>query len=95
MTLVWPLLKYCMQFWSPCCRKNVKLDRVQKRFGRMLPRLEVPNYREGLNRLGLFSLEHRRLKGDLTDGYKIVRGMDRVNSQGLFSGLGESKTRGH
>eukprot|EP00061_Rhincodon_typus_P001769 g15729.t1 len=61
----------------------------------MLPELEGLSYREKLNRLGLFSLELRRLRGDLIEVYKIMRGMDRVNSQGLFSRVGKSKTRGH
>eukprot|EP00061_Rhincodon_typus_P018091 g47114.t1 len=48
------------KFWSHCYRKDVvKLERVQKRFKRVLPGLEDLSYRERLNRLGLFSLEHR------------------------------------
>ncbi|MBB6707133.1 reverse transcriptase family protein [Proteus mirabilis] len=95
-TLVRPLLEYCVQFWSPSYRKDVvKLERVQKRFTRMLPGLEDLSYRERLNRLGLFSLERRRLRGDLIEVYKIMRGMDRINRQSLFPGVGESRTRGH
>eukprot|EP00061_Rhincodon_typus_P007525 g29295.t1 len=37
----------------------------------------------------------KRLRGDLTEVYKIMRGMDRVNGQGLFPTVGESKTGGH
>eukprot|EP00061_Rhincodon_typus_P007796 g29841.t1 len=77
-TLVRPQLEYCLQFWSPCYTKNiVKLKRVQKRSTRTLPGLEGLNYRERLNRPGLLSLEHRRLRGDLTEVYKIMRGIDR------------------
>eukprot|EP00061_Rhincodon_typus_P008284 g30756.t1 len=84
-TLFRPLLKYCIQFWSLCYRKDiVKLERVQKRFTRMSPGLEGLSYRERLNRLGLYSLERRRLRGDLIEVYKIMSNMDWVNSQGLF-----------
>eukprot|EP00061_Rhincodon_typus_P000900 g13135.t1 len=73
-----PLLEYCVQFWSPCYKKDVvKLERVQKRFTGMLSESEGLSNRERLNRLGLFSLEHQRLRGNLTEVYKIMRGMDR------------------
>eukprot|EP00061_Rhincodon_typus_P008320 g30835.t1 len=63
---------------SPCYKKDVvKFERVLKRFIRMLPKLEVLIYWERLNRLGLFSLECRRLRGDLIAVYKIMRGVDR------------------
>eukprot|EP00061_Rhincodon_typus_P017843 g46731.t1 len=55
----------------------VKLERVQKRFTRMLPVLEVLSYRETLNRLEIFCLEHRRLRSDIKEVYKIMMGMDR------------------
>eukprot|EP00061_Rhincodon_typus_P018792 g48117.t1 len=76
--------------WSPCFKKDiVELERVQKRFTRMLPRLEGLSYRERLIRLGLFSSERWRLRvievyKTLIEVYKIMRGMDRMDSQGLF-----------
>eukprot|EP00061_Rhincodon_typus_P014461 g41490.t1 len=61
----------------------------------MLPDLEGLSYREKLNWRGLYSLECRRLRGDGIEVYKLMRGIDRVNSQGLFPRVGESETRGH
>ena len=95
-TLVMPYLEYCAQFWSPYYRKDIiKLERVQKRFTRMLPGLDGLRYKERLDGLGLFSLERRRLRGDLIEVYKIMRGIDQLDSQYLFPNVGESKTRGH
>eukprot|EP00061_Rhincodon_typus_P017132 g45691.t1 len=73
----------------------VKVERVQKRFTRTLPGLEGLSYRERLNRLGLFSLEHWRLRRDLIEVYKIMRGMDGVNRQSLFPVVEESKIIRH
>ena len=84
-TLVRLHLEYSVQFWSPHYQKDVEaLERVQKRFTRMLPGMEDISYEERLEKLGLFSLERRRLREDLIEVYKIMRGMDRVGSQKLF-----------
>ena len=48
-----------------------------------------------MDRLALFSLECRRLRGDLIEAYKIMRGIDEVDNEHLFPKVGESKTRGH
>ena len=57
--------------------------------------MEGISYEERLEKLGLFSLERQRLRGDLIEVYKIMRGMDRVDSQKLFPRVEESITRGH
>jgi len=51
----------------------------------MLPGLEGVSCMDRLDKLGLFSLERRRwLRGDLIEVYKMMRGIDRVDSQNLF-----------
>ena len=93
-TLVRPHLEYCVQFWWPHYRKDVDaLERVQKRFTRMLPGLEDMDYEESLNKLGLFALEHRRMRGDLIEVYKIMTDLERVDSQSLFPRVEGSITR--
>ena len=75
-TLVRLHLEYCVQFWSPHYRKDVEAwGRVQRRFTRMLPGLESVGYEERLNKLGLFSLERRRLRGDPIEVDKIMSGI--------------------
>ena len=41
----------------------------------MLPGMEGLNYEERLGKLGLFSLERWRMRGDLIDVYKIMKGI--------------------
>ena len=53
------------------------------------------SYEESLNQLGLYSLEFRRVRGDLIEIYKILTGLDRVDSERIFPLVGESRTRGH
>eukprot|EP00061_Rhincodon_typus_P010471 g34788.t1 len=92
--LVRPHLEYSVQFWSPYYRKDVTtLEGVQKRF-RMLLGLKVLNYKRP-DGLGRFSLERRRLRGGLIEVYKIMRGIDKVNSKCLFPMVQEFKSRGH
>lgn len=48
------------------------MEWVQRRFTRMLPGLEVLSYMEGVDKLGLFSLEPRGLRSNLTEAYEIM-----------------------
>ena len=52
-------------------------------------------YKERLTRLGLFSLEFRRMRGNLIETHKPLTGLDRVDAGRIFPMVGESRTRGH
>ena len=47
------------------------------RFTRLILELRGLAYEERLSRLGLYSLEFRRMRGDLMETYKIMEGIDK------------------
>eukprot|EP00061_Rhincodon_typus_P007968 g30160.t1 len=59
----------------------------------MLPGLVGLSYRERLARIELHFLELRRMRGDLIEVYKIMRGIARMNAYCLFPRDGELKNR--
>lgn len=42
-------------------------------------------YQERLQQLGLFSLGKRRWRGDMTEVYKTMKGLNKVNNSSLFT----------
>ena len=54
-------LKHCVQVWAPYNARAINcLERVQMRATRLVSGLKHLSYEERLERMGLFSLEHRR-----------------------------------
>jgi hypothetical protein len=95
-SLVRPRLEYCVQAWSPHLRKDIdRIERVQRRATKMIEGLGDVSYEGRLQQTELLSLEKRRVRGDLIQVFKIMKGFCKIDYTKFFHLSTVGITRGH
>jgi len=72
-TLIRPTLDYCIPVWRPHSKKDIlTLEKVQKRFTKIIDGCKGKSYNLRLEKLGISSLEERHERADMIQVFKIL-----------------------
>jgi len=87
-------LEPCVQIWSPPAQeRHGPAGAGPGEATKMIRGRESLCYEERLRELGLFSLEKRRLRGDLIAAFQYLKGAYRKDGENLFNCAGCDRTR--
>ena len=88
-------LEFANVVWHPYLWKDIEsIERVQMRATKLVPALKDLSYEARLKELKLPTLAHRRLRGDMIQTFKLVKGLDDCPLENFFT-IAHYNKRGH
>ena len=91
-----PHLEYCVQLWGSQYKKDMLLlEQVQRRATNTIRGMEHLSYEDRLRELGLFSLEKRRLWGDLIAAFHYLKGAYKKDGDRILIRACSNRTTGN
>ena len=88
-TFVRPRLESSVAAWSPWHEMDIAaLEKVQERMVKMLSNVRGGTYEERLKETGLTTLRERRMRGDLIETFKMLKGFNKVEAEHWFKVVG-------
>ena len=84
--IVRPHLEYANVIWHPIYKRQIELlERVQRRFTKLIPSIKDLPYTERLKILKLPSIKYRQVRADLIQTYKIIHSIDNLSCSEFFT----------
>ena len=94
-SLIRSIIDYGITVWYPSSKKNIQLiENVQRSATKLVPELKGLSYQDRLRSLNLTTLLYRRQRYDLIQIFKIVNGLEDIDSERFFT-FNDNLTRGH
>ena len=89
-------LEYAQTVWSPYRQFNIELlEKVQRRATKIIPGFYKLPYEQRLARLNLPTLAYRRVRGDMIETFKLLKGSYDSQAGPALTRAVYSGTRGH
>ena len=93
-TFVRPKLEHAIAAWSPWMEGDKEvLEKVQRRLIRLISDKKGATYEERLDSVGLTTLADRRVRGDMIETFRTIKGFNRVDKSNWFQFRCSSNTR--
>jgi len=81
---------------NPYLKKDIEcIEKIQRRATKLVHGFDKMPYKQILKALRLYSVQRRRLRGDLIETYNILTSKEKIKSDQLFQKATTTELRGH